>query len=459
MGLVLVLLLVASIALLVAATSILKLHPFISLIFASLLLGLGSAAFGIIDIMTVESSIREGFGTILSHIGIVIVLGSIIGVFLEKSGGAIRIADTVIRILGPKHPELAMSIIGWLVSIPVFCDSGFIILNAMRKSLTRKTHARAAGMSIALASGLYASHTLVPPTPGPVAAAGNLGLQNSLGSVVLFGIFISLIPMLGGFFWARFIGRRVETREDLINAEFFRSGLNKEREVTSLYGTLPSAFLSFCPIVIPIFLIALGTIVTIPSVQSSLGVVSGVLLFLGNPFTALLIGFLFALALAPGLNEEVLMKWIGSGIKIAGPIILITGAGGAFGAIIKSTPIAYYLGTSMSRWHLGIFLPFLLAAALKTAQGSTTTTMVTASALMAPLLDSLGLGTPVGTLLTVMSIGAGAMTVSHANDSYFWVVAEFTGMDIKSAYKSHTTATAIQGGLSFLTVLFLSVVL
>ena len=453
------LLLLASIALLVVATSALKLHPFISLIFASLLLGLGSAAFGIIDIMTVESSIREGFGTILSHIGIVIVLGSIIGVFLEKSGGAVKIADTVIRVLGPKHPEMAMSIIGWLVSIPVFCDSGFIILNAMRKSLTRKTHARAAGMSIALASGLYASHTLVPPTPGPVAAAGNLGLQNSLGSVILFGIFLSLIPMLGGFFWARFIGGKVETREDLINAEFFRSGLNKDRDVFSLYGTLPSAFLSFCPIVIPILLIAVGTIVTIPSVQKSLGVVSGFFLFLGDPFTALLIGFLFALALAPDLNEEVLMKWIGAGIKIAGPIILITGAGGAFGAIIKSTPIAYYLGNSISRWHLGIFLPFLLAAALKTAQGSTTTTMVTVSALTAPLLDSLGLGTPMGALLAVMSIGAGAMTVSHANDSYFWVVAEFTGMDIKSAYKSHTAATAIQGALSFLVVLLLSVVL
>ena len=186
---------------------------------------------------------------------------------------------------------------------------------------------------------------------------------------------------------------------------------------------------------------------------------TGILIFLGKPFIALFIGFLCALGLAPELKEEVLMKWIGAGIRMAGPIILITGAGGAFGAIIKATPLSAYLGDSMSSWHIGILLPFFIAAALKTAQGSTTTTMVATSALMAPLLGTLRLDSTIGSVLTVMSIGAGAMTVSHANDSYFWVVAEFTGMDIKTAYKSHTVATGIQGLATMGVVLLLAIFL
>lgn len=459
MGFLMILLLIVSIVMIIVASSMFKLHPFISLIFASLFLGLSSAALGQFDLLMVESVIRGGFGRMLTHIGIVIVLGSIIGVFLEKSGAALKMAETVIRIVGPKRPELAMSIIGWLVSIPVFCDSGFIILNAMRKSVTRRARARAGAMSVALATGLYATHTLVPPTPGPIAAAGNLGLEKNLGTVILFGFCISVFPMVAGYIWACFIGEKVETKEDLINEELFRSGLSGESDIEKRYRKLPSPFLSFSPIVFPIILIALGTFASLPIITEYLGIMARVFIFFGDPFMALLVGFLCALGLAPDLKEEVLMKWIGEGIRIAGPIILITGAGGAFGAIIKATPISTYLGSAMSGWNIGILVPFFIAAALKTAQGSTTTTMVATSALGAPLLSSLRLDSIIGSVLTVMSIGAGAMVVSHANDSYFWVVAEFSGMDIKTAYKSHTTATGIQGLTTILIVLGLSFVL
>ncbi len=459
MGFIMIGLLFASIVMIVAAGSLLKLHPFISLLAASLFLGLSASALGQFDVQAIEPAIRHGFGTILSHIGIVIVLGSVIGVFLEKSGAALKMADSVVNVLGPKRPELAMSIIGWLVSIPVFCDSGYIILNAMRKSVTRRTRSRSAAMSVALSSGLYASHTLIPPTPGPVAAAGNLGLENHLGTVVLFGIGISIFPLVAGALWASYIGEKVETKEDRINTELFRNGLTGEAGPEGFPGKLPSTALSFAPIIVPIFLIGLGSFASIPEAASTVGIVGDVILFLGNPTMALLIGFIFALFLAPELNEEALMKWIGEGIRIAGPIILITGAGGAFGAIIKATPISDYLGRFMSAWSLGILLPFIFSAALKTAQGSTTTTMVTASALMAPLLTTLGLDSVMGTVLVVMSIGAGAMTVSHANDSYFWVVAEFSGMDIKTAYKSHTAVTGIQGLVTMAAVLVLSALL
>ncbi len=459
MGFLMVIFLFISIIAIVLATSKYKLHPFVSLLLASLFLGIGAAALGQLDLMEVDTAIREGFGRILANIGIVIVLGAIIGVFLEKSGAALKMADTVIKKIGPGHPALAMSIIGWIVSIPVFCDSGFVILNTMRKTITRKTHSHAAAMSVALATGLYASHTLVPPTPGPISAAGNLGIGSSLGMVILFGICISLFPMFAGYIWARFMGSRVETREDLLNKEFFLKGLEGDSAVEKKYGQLPSAFKSFAPIVVPILLIAIAAVAALLADLGHESRITGVLLFLGSPLMALLCGFLFALALAPSLSEEVLMKWIGGGIRIAGPIILITGAGGAFGAVIKATPLPEYLGQAMEHWNIGILLPFIIAAALKTAQGSTTTTMVAASALVAPLLGSLGLDSAYGAALTVMSIGAGAMVCSHANDSYFWVVAEFTGMDIKTGYKTLTAATAIQGGVTMAAVLFFSFLL
>ncbi len=460
MGLVMILLLVASIVLIVAATSVFKLHPFIALIFAALFVGLGASALGEFDVMAVESTIRNGFGGILAYIGIVIVLGTIIGVFLEKSGAAIKMADTILKLVGPKRPGLAMSIIGWFVSIPVFCDSGYVILSALRKSVTHKAKVSATMMSVALATGLYASHTLVPPTPGPIAAAGNLGLENSLGLVIIFGGFISIFSMLAGFFWAKFIGGKIEIQEDRDNAAAWAKGLDlEEKAIEEQYGQLPSTFMAFAPILVPIILIALGTIASFPGELLGAGFIAKLFIFFGKPVIALLVGFFFALGLAPKLNEEVLMTWIGEGIKIAGPIILITGAGGAFGAIIKATPVAAYLGESMSGWSVGILVPFFIAAALKTAQGSSTTALVTTSALMAPLLASLGLDSTIGQVLTVMSIGAGAMTVSHANDSYFWVVAQFTGMDVKTAYKSQTVATLIQGIVTIIVILILSFIL
>lgn len=460
MAIVMILLLIISIILIVVATSVFKLHPFIALIFAALFVGLGASALGQFDVMAVESTLRSGFGGILAYIGIVIVLGTIIGVFLEKSGAAIKMADTILKAVGPKRPGLAMSIIGWFVSIPVFCDSGYVILSALRKSVAHKAKVSAAMMSVALATGLYASHTLVPPTPGPIAAAANLGLENSLGLVIIFGAVISVFTMLAGFFWAKYIGGKIKLPEDLANEAAFAKGLDlEEKAIANQYGKLPSAFMAFAPILIPILLIAMGTIASFPGDLMGAGFIAGFFQFFGKPVMALLVGFVLALGLAPKLDEAVLMKWIGEGVRIAGPIILITGAGGAFGAIIKATPVAEYLGQSMSGWNLGILVPFFIAAALKTAQGSSTTALVTTSALMAPLLAPLGLDSTVGAVLTVMSIGAGAMTVSHANDSYFWVVAEFTGMDVKTAYKAQTAATLAQGIVTILVVLMLSFIL
>ena len=463
-------LLIAAILLIVLLTSKFKVHPFIVLLGASYFVAAGVAvpqSFGLlmqngksIGWIEMEAVIRNGFGAILAYIGIVIVLGTIIGMILEKSGAALRMADIILKIIGPKRPALAMSFIGWLVSIPVFCDSGYVILSSLRKSVTKKAKVSAVTMSVALATGLYASHTLVPPTPGPIAAAGNLGLEDKLGYVILFGVFISLFTMLAGFLWAKFIGNKISIQEDIDNQTSTLKTVEKQNKmVENRYKELPSAFKSFAPIFIPIILIAIGTVAAFPTKPFGNNSLYTLFMFLGKPLNALFIGFFISLSLLPKFDKETLSGWIGKGIKQAGPIVLITAAGGAFGAVIKATPIADVLGSSLSRMNLGILVPFILAAALKTAQGSSTTALVTASAIMAPLLAPLGLDSTIGAVLTVMSIGAGAMTVSHANDSYFWVVAQFSGMDVKTAYKTLTMATLIQGIVTLSIVFLLSLIM
>lgn len=463
-------LLFVAIIFIIIATSKFRIHPFIVLLAATFIVGIGVAipqTFGLLLIggktigwLQIEPIISKGFGGILAYIGIVITLGTIIGVILEKSGAAIVMADYVLRVVGPKNPALAMTVIGWIVSIPVFCDSGFVILTSLRKSITRKLNVSATTMSVALATGLYATHTLVPPTPGPIAAAGNLGLGNKLGYVILFGAFISVFSAAAGLLWAKYIGKKVIIQEDIDNKEALAKGLMPDEEdYAKKYGKLPSTMMAFAPILIPIILIALGTVAAFPTNPFGKNFIYIVFMFLGRPVVALFAGFLLSLFLLPKLNEETLMGWIGEGIKQAGPIILITAAGGAFGAMIKATPIAFVLGNTLSSMNIGLLVPFILAAALKTAQGSSTTALVATSAIMAPLLVTLGLNSTIGAVLVVMSIGAGAMTVSHANDSYFWVISQFSGMSVKAAYKSITVATLIQGLVTLVVVEVLGMVL
>ncbi|MEN8251772.1 MAG: GntP family permease, partial [Bacteroidota bacterium] len=318
-------LLIFAIVLIVIATSKLKIHPFIVLILASFIVAFGVAipqSLGLLDVgdrigwLEIESIIRNGFGAILAYIGIVIVVGTVIGVILEKSGAAIKMADYVLRLIGPKRPALAMSIIGWIVSIPVFCDSGFIILSSLRKSVTKKVKIPAITMSVALATGLYASHTFVPPTPGPIAAAGNLGLEDKLGLVIILGAFISAFAMLAGYFWAKYVGNKTVIQEDIDNQNGLENGLELEdQEIKEKFSELPSTFMSFAPILIPILLIALGTVVAMFTDLENSGFIYTISVFLGKPVNALLIGFIISLGLLPAFNKETLTGWIGEGIK------------------------------------------------------------------------------------------------------------------------------------------------
>lgn len=443
----LIVILLLAIGFIVLSTSKWKLHPFIALLVAAY-----GIAFSVgMKYADIAKTITSGFGSILAYIGIVIVLGTIIGVILEKSGAAVKMANVVLKIVGKDRPILAMSIIGYIVSIPVFCDSGFVILNALKRSMVKQLKVSGVAMSVALATGLYATHTLVPPTPGPIAAAGNLMVGN-LGLVILVGLFVAVFTMLAGYFWAMKKGSQYTSGEDL------DIDLEKDSEVQAKYGTLPSAFKSFAPIFIPVLLMAMESIVKLAFKDASDTLWYKVFVFLGSPANALFVGVLFASLLLPKWNEETLSGWVGEGVKNAGEILIITGAGGALGAVLKASGIGDYLGLTLQTLSLGIFVPFIISAALKTAQGSSTTALVVTSTIMYPLLASLGLDSEMGKVLTVMAIGAGALTVSHANDSFFWVVSRFSQMDVPTAYKAYTMATLVQGLVTMGVVALMSIV-
>ena len=228
-----------SVVLVVVLTAVFKVHPFLSLLLGAFFVGIASG----MPLLTVVENVNDGFGGLMRAIGIVIVAGTIIGVILEKSGAAYRMAEVVLRVIGEKRPQLAMSIIGYIVSIPVFCDSGFIILSSLKKALAKRAKVAIASMSVALATGLYATHTLVPPTPGPIAAAGNIGAENYLGTIILIGLFVAIPAVIVGYFWAVKVASKIEVPEDTEEG-----GLNYE-EIVESFGKMPSTLKHFanCP--------------------------------------------------------------------------------------------------------------------------------------------------------------------------------------------------------------------
>ncbi len=426
-GPVLLVILVIAILFIIYMTARIKMHAFLVLLLAAFGVGILSG----MPLLDVISTITGGFGGILSYIGIVIIAGTIIGTLLEKSRGTLTLANTVLKFVGKTRSALAMSLTGAIVSIPVFCDSGFVILSSLNKSLAKKANISMATMAVALSTGLYATHTLIPPTPGPIAAAGQIGAD--LGLVILFGVITAIPAIAVGYFWATKVSSRYWVDSDI------------KVEVQDEEVDLPATFDAFAPILIPILLITLKSIADFPAHVFGEGSFKIFLDFIGDPTVALIIGIFLAFRLLPAWEEKYISGWVGEGMKNAAIIIMITGAGGAFGSILKATPIGDYLGSTLASYNLGIFLPFIIAAALKTAQGSSTVALITTSALVAPLLPALGLATPVAKALVVMSTGAGAMTISHANDSYFWVVSQFSNMDTSTAYKTHSMATLAQG--------------
>ncbi len=438
--------LIFAVVFIVVLTTKLKIHPFLAL----LIISIAYALFAGMPYKEIIVAINDGFGGTLGKIGLIIVLGVIIGAFLENTGGAYSIAEKVLKLIGSKRVPTAMGIIGYIVSIPVFADSGFMLLHPLNKSLSKKAKISLAGAAIALGLGLMASHTMVPPTPGPIAAAGIL--QANLGLVIAFGLPISLVALSIALVFASKYASKTYIDPDLKGSEAI-APLKQIREEA------PGFFKSSVPIVVPIILIVCKSVLIVDSKEEP-SFLFGLISFLGEPVIALLIGVFLCLLLPKKLHVDMLSSsgWVGKAIKDAASIIMITGAGGIFGTVLQMSGIAEVLGETLKELNIGIFLPFLLAAALKTAQGSSTVALITTASILAPMMSSLGFDSEVQKALVVVSIGTGSAMMSHANDSFFWVVTQMSGMNVKTGYRLFGLGTVVLGTSGALTVFIASLI-
>lgn len=425
----------AAIILMVVAIARWKVHPFLAILGTALLLAILLG----VPFADIPDVIGKGFGSVMSGIALVIIFGSLIGSVLEQTGGAVALARAVERVVGKRHPRLAMMLIGWIVSIPVFCDSGFVLVSPIGKSLAQRSGISSVPLMLALAAGLFASHVFIPPTPGPVAAAGLVGLENNLLLVIGLGAVISLLSLIPAYFFAGRFGKLIEDN----------SKITENSEISESHASV-SATLSFLPIVLPIVLMALGSVASLINLPQG---VATALTFLGKPVIAMMIALLSCLPLL--MQQKMTGRFYDitqSSLKTAGPIIFITAAGGVLGAVVVASGFVDIIKESgESLKALGVIFPFLIAAVLKSAQGSSTVAITTTASMMglfndsSSMMSALGFTSPLAAALVVMAIGAGAMTVSHANDSYFWVVTGFGGIKARDGYRTMTLMTLIMG--------------
>ena len=421
----LIFLLVASISFIVWATAYMKLNAFFALALAALLVGVLSG----LPLPSIVSTLKVGFGHTMEKIGLLIILGTTLGLILEKTGATTSMANAILKLVNENNAPAAIALTGFVIGFPIFCDSGFIILSGLNHSLVKKTKHSMPVMAAALATSLYAVHCLVPPHPGITAAVGTVG--GDLGMVMLWGIILAAPVALIGYFWSIWQGKGIS------------HAYIEQEEVQIAVDTLPSATLSFLPVFLPIALIAFKSIVFL-FVSKALAEQSFSLqfiAFIGEPVMALAIGIVFSLLLIQKKYRKDLSHWLTDGVEKAGMILAIIAAGGMFGEMLQATGIGKNLGELLSGYALGIFFPFVITAILKTAQGSSTVAIITASSLITPMLVNLGLTTPMDITLTILSMGAGSMMISHANDAYFWVISRFSNLETSATLKVYSTAT------------------
>ena len=431
--------LLTGIAVIVVLTARYRVHAFFALLIACFVVGLGVQ----MPVTVIIDSVKEGFGNIMKSLGLIIVLGTALGVILEHTGSTKVMAAFILKKVGKKHAALAMSITGFIVGMPIFCDSGFIVLSGLNRSLAHRTGISVVVTSISLATGLLAVHCLIPPHPGAAAAAATIGVD--LGRLILIGIVAAIPPMIVGYWWANYAGKKIPI--PVVEEEIIPEAISKPPSVTK----------AFLPVVIPIVLIAVKSFLVIE--KSAVSGWINIFSSLGDPVIALSIGVLLAFNCSRSWTRNSISGQLQEAVEKAGGILVIIGAGGAFGAVLAATKIGEQFSAVLPLGTLGILFPFLLTFILKTAQGSSTVAIITAASIILPLLPALGLDTDTGKLLCVLSMGAGSMIISHANDAYFWVIAKFSGLDMRTMLKVYSVATLLMGLTTLLMVYLLSFII
>jgi GntP family gluconate:H+ symporter len=430
--------LLLGIAVIILLTARYRVHAFFALFIACFIVGIGVG----LPVTSILSAMKDGFGRIMQSLGFIIVLGTTLGILLEHSGSTKVMANFIIKQTGERKAPLAMSITGFIIGLPVFCDSGYIVLSGLNQSLAKRTNISVIAMAVSLATGLYSVHCLIPPHPGASAAAATIGAD--LGKLILIGIGVAIPGMIIGHLWACYAAKKLPhvavTQEHIPD-----------------HGSTPSVLMAFLPVIVPVLLIAINSFFALE--KNGNNSLQEIFLILGEPVIALSVGIILAFINIQKKTKLHISKLLQESAEKAAGILVIIGAGGAFGAVLAAAKIGEQFSQAMNLQSMGILFPFLLTFILKTAQGSSTVAIITASSIVLPLLPLLGLDSEKGRLLSVLSMGAGSMMISHVNDAYFWVISKFSGLEMKAMLKTYSVATILMGSITLLIVYILSLLL
>lgn len=448
-----------------------RMHAFPAMIISAILIGIlsgnallvGTGNEGGNLLSTAVNTVTSGFGSTMTSIGIVIGFGTIMGIFMEKSGAAKRMALTILKSVGVKNADIVLGLTGFVVSIPVFCDSGFVILSSLAKEFSRLTKKSMVWLGGILGMGLYITHFMVPPTPGPLAVVGTFqqnGVNIDLGMFIIVGLLFSIPLFIFSVYLFRYYGKKYEGQFvvpsdidrsqysdaqlavlDKIEAKLQDGKALENSDFEDLLSTekLPGSGISFTILLLPVLLILLNTLVGQTPLKGEL--IGQIIQFLGTPIIALFISLCIgAFGLAKDLDNKTVVNLMGQACKDAGPIVFITAAGGALGAVVKATGAAQIMADGIVAAGIpAILVPLLIGTIMRFPQGSGTVAMITGSAIIAPMMATLG----INPYLAALAVCLTSMMPSFLNDSYFHVVTNFSGMDINTSLKTWTISTIL----------------
>lgn len=440
-----------------------KVHTFIALLMAAMITGIIGgmpiADVALDDGTTVTglmTAIKDGFGNTLKSTGIIIGLGVMMGGILEKSGAAEKLAYTFIKAVGKKKEEWALAITGWVISIPVFADSAIVIFAPLCKALSKVTGKSIIGLALSLAAGLQLTHCMVPPTPGPLTAAGMLNVD--VGQMIMLGAALSIPMLIVAVFYCKYIGKKIyqvpNSNGGYERKEYKSEYIRTMEELEKLMGEkeLPSLWASLAPIVVPLVLIFMKTVADFAGMPE--GIIASLIEFFGEPIVALGIGTLLAIyGLAAKDSKKDVLGTMDAAIKDTGIIMLITGAGGCLGNVIKVSGIGDALGEMVLGMPIpAILIPFIIAALMRIALGSATVAITTAASLTAPLMAMIG----VSPVLLAQSCCIGAISFSYFNDSGFWVFNGMFGLnELKDQVRGKTAISMVMAAVGVAELLVL----
>ena len=402
----------------------------------------------------IVNSITSGFGGTLGSIGIIIGFGVMMGQIFEVTGAAKRMAHTFLKLFGKKREEEALALTGFLVSIPIFCDSGFVVLAPIAKAISKATKKSVIGLGTALAAGLVITHSLVPPTPGPLVVCGIFGVD--VGKFILLTLVLALPMAIACIAYSRlYLSKkyyRIPNEEGEI-VEMPYQEPNYEAAFSMDMAGVPGALESFMPLIIPIILILINTVAT------AMGKTEGfmnVLVFLGQPIVAVGLGLIVAiLTLGRSLDRHEALTEMEKGMASAGIIMLVTGGGGALGQIIKDSGLGTFMAEGLAKTAIPIIiLPLLIATAMRFIQGSGTVAMTTAASITAPIIAASG----VSPILGAVACCVGSLFFGYFNDSYFWVVNRTLGVsEAKDQLRIWSVTSTVAWAVGVVEVLILNI--